>query len=110
MPIYEYRCENGHSFEVIRTMSEGPVSSCVECGGAVEQVFHPIAVHFKGSGFYTTDYAKKGAAKGGEGDKDGGGKGESKGDSKGSGSESKSSKETKSSGSDKTGKGSGGGD
>ena len=110
MPIYEYRCENGHSFEVIRTMSEGPVSSCVECGAAVEQVFHPIAVHFKGSGFYTTDYAKKGAAKSGEGDKDGGAKDEGKSDSKASGSDAKPSKETKSFGSDKAGKGSGGGD
>jgi len=114
MPIYEYRCENGHSFEVIRTMSEGPITSCVECGAAVEQVFHPIAVHFKGSGFYTTDYAKKGAAKGGEEGKDGAGKGESagesKGDSKSSAAETKSSKDAKSSSSDKASKGSGSGD
>jgi putative FmdB family regulatory protein len=63
MPIYEYRCRNGHTFEVIQSMSEDPVSSCKECGAPVERVFHPVAVHFKGSGFYTTDYAKKGAAK-----------------------------------------------
>ena len=111
MPIYEYRCENGHSFEVIRTMSEGPVTSCEECGAPVKQVFHPIAVHFKGSGFYTTDYAKKGAERGGEGGKDGAGKSDGKSESKNdSGSDSKSSTESKSSKSDKAGKGSGSGD
>ena len=43
-------------------MSDDPVTVCEVCGKPVERVFHPIAVHFKGSGFYTTDYAKKGAA------------------------------------------------
>ncbi len=62
MPIYEYRCENGHEFEVIQSMSDDPVTACEECGAPVERVFHPVAVHFKGSGFYTTDYAKKGKA------------------------------------------------
>jgi len=68
MPIYEYRCENGHTFEVIQSMSDDPVETCEVCGAPVERVFHPVAVHFKGSGFYTTDYAKKsksGAAKDG---------------------------------------------
>ena len=64
MPIYEYRCRNGHNFEAIQSMSEDPVSACEQCGAPVERVFHPIAVHFKGSGFYTTDYARKGAGKG----------------------------------------------
>jgi putative FmdB family regulatory protein len=63
MPIYEYRCNNGHVFEVFQSMSEDPVTTCEECGAPVERVFHPVAVHFKGSGFYTTDYAKKGSAK-----------------------------------------------
>ncbi|HSJ18111.1 MAG TPA: FmdB family zinc ribbon protein [Solirubrobacterales bacterium] len=58
MPIYEYRCRNGHEFEVFQSMSENPVSRCQECGAPVERVFHPVAVHFKGSGFYTTDYAR----------------------------------------------------
>ena len=62
MPIYEYRCENGHTFEVMQSMSDDPVRDCQFCGEPVERVFHPVAVHFKGSGFYTTDYAKKGAA------------------------------------------------
>jgi putative FmdB family regulatory protein len=61
MPIYEYRCNNGHNFEAIQSMSDDPVTACQECGAPVERVFHPIAVHFKGSGFYTTDYARKGA-------------------------------------------------
>ena len=71
MPIYEYRCRNGHQFEVSQSMSDDPVSACPECGAAVERVFHPVAVHFKGSGFYTTDYARKAAAKA-SGDGDGG--------------------------------------
>jgi putative FmdB family regulatory protein len=62
MPIYEYRCRNGHTFEIMQSMSDDPVSACEQCGAPVERVFHPVAVHFKGSGFYTTDYAKKGSA------------------------------------------------
>ena len=63
MPIYEYRCLNGHTFEVIQSMSDDPVETCEVCGAPVERVFHPVAVHFKGSGFYTTDYARKGKSK-----------------------------------------------
>jgi putative FmdB family regulatory protein len=59
MPIYEYRCTNGHEFEVFQAMADDPVSVCEECGAPVERVFRPVAVHFKGSGFYTTDYARK---------------------------------------------------
>ena len=59
MPIYEYRCPNGHQFEVFQAISDEPVSACQECGEPVERVFHPVAVHFKGSGFYNTDYGKK---------------------------------------------------
>ena len=62
MPIYEYRCSNGHTFEVLQSMADDPVEACEECGAPVERVFHPVAVHFKGSGFYTTDYARKGKA------------------------------------------------
>jgi putative FmdB family regulatory protein len=62
MPIYEYRCLNGHTFEVIQSMSDDPVETCEVCGAPVERVFHPVAVHFKGSGFYTTDYAGKAKA------------------------------------------------
>jgi putative FmdB family regulatory protein len=63
MPIYEYRCVNGHTFEVFQSMHEEAVNECVECGAACERVLSAPAVHFKGSGFYTTDYARKGAKK-----------------------------------------------
>ena len=56
MPIYEYRCENGHLFEVMQKITDDPVTSCETCGAPVQRVFHPVAVHFKGSGFYNTDY------------------------------------------------------
>src|SRR5690349_24945492 len=85
MPIYEYRCTNGHTFEVIQSMSDDPVETCEVCGAPVERVFHPVAVQFKGSGFYSTDYAKKtkaGAAKDGDssdsGDSDSGSSTETK--------------------------------
>jgi putative FmdB family regulatory protein len=84
MPIYEYRCANGHQFEVFQAMSEDPVSACQECGAPVERVFHPVAVHFKGPGFYTTDYARKADAKPSSDGKEkaSGSKGEGKGDDK----------------------------
>ena len=56
MPIYEFRCENGHLFEVMQKITDPPITECVTCGAPVTRVFHPIAVHFKGSGFYNTDY------------------------------------------------------
>jgi putative FmdB family regulatory protein len=56
MPVYEYRCENGHTFEVMQRMTDDPVAVCTTCEAPVQRVFHPVAVHFKGSGFYTTDY------------------------------------------------------
>jgi putative FmdB family regulatory protein len=59
MPIYEYRCEKGHNFEVMQRMTDDPLASCSTCGAPVQRVFHPVAVHFKGSGFYNTDYGKK---------------------------------------------------
>lgn len=59
MPIYEYRCPNGHAFEVFQRMSDPPVEACETCGASpVEKVLFPVAVHFKGSGFYSTDYGK----------------------------------------------------
>lgn len=59
MPTYEYRCQNGHTFEVVQRMTEEPVSVCANCEAAVERVYHPVAVHFKGSGFYNTDYGTR---------------------------------------------------
>jgi putative FmdB family regulatory protein len=89
MPIYEYRCRKGHTFEVMQSMSDDPIAACQECRAPVERVFHPVAVHFKGSGFYTTDYARKrshASDSSGNGSKDSGDaastKSESSGDSK----------------------------
>lgn len=59
MPIYEYRCPNGHTFEVFQRMTDPPAETCVTCGaGPVEKLLFPVAVHFKGSGFYSTDYGR----------------------------------------------------
>jgi putative FmdB family regulatory protein len=65
MPIYEYRCDNGHSFEVMQRMTDDPVDACETCAAPVQRVFHPVAVHFKGSGFYNTDYGKRKRGAGG---------------------------------------------
>ena len=59
MPIYEYRCDNGHTFEVMQRMSDDALTTCSECEAPVQRVFHPVAIHFKGSGFYNTDYGKR---------------------------------------------------
>src|SRR5665213_39666 len=59
MPIYEYRCTKGHTFEVIQSMSDDSLTKCEVCGNPVERVLHSPAVHFKGSGFYNTDYGTK---------------------------------------------------
>lgn len=59
MPIYEYRCTKGHSFEVLQRMVDEPLAACEQCGAPAERVLHAPAVHFKGSGFYNTDYGTK---------------------------------------------------
>jgi putative FmdB family regulatory protein len=68
VPIYEYRCPNGHTFELFQKMSDPPADTCVTCGdGPVEKLLFPVAVHFKGSGFYSTDYgSRKAKAKDGD--------------------------------------------
>jgi putative FmdB family regulatory protein len=59
VPIYEYRCPQGHTFEVFQRMSDPPPEACTECGaGPLEKVLFPVAVHFRGSGFYSTDYGR----------------------------------------------------
>jgi putative FmdB family regulatory protein len=61
MPIYEYKCPNGHLFEVFHGMTEPGPEVCEVCGaGPLQTVLHPVAVHYKGSGFYSTDYGRKG--------------------------------------------------
>ncbi|HEU4944887.1 MAG TPA: FmdB family zinc ribbon protein [Solirubrobacterales bacterium] len=96
MPIYEYKCENGHVFDVIQRMSDDALTECQECGAPAVRVLHPVAVHFKGSGFYNTDYGKKkkgAAANGGssEGSSESKGSGEGSSDSKPSDSKPKAS-------------------
>ncbi len=59
MPIYEYRCEKGHTFEVIQRMSDDALDTCEVCESPATRVLHAPAVHFKGSGFYNTDYGTK---------------------------------------------------
>ncbi len=118
MPTYEYRCDRGHTFEVIQRMVDDPLTACSTCGAPVQRVFHPVAVHFKGSGFYNTDYGKKkkgsdSSASSGESssssEKDtkkkessSSGSGSSGSDSKGSGSGSGSSSSSSSSSSSKS--------
>lgn len=84
MPIYEYRCPNGHLFELLQRIGDEPPEKCEVCGeGPVERVLYPVAVHFKGSGFYTTDYGrgsrrKESASKDGSDSDSSSGDGESK--------------------------------
>ena len=61
MPTYEFRCtECGHQFEVFQRMSDPDPENCEKCGAAaVEKVLFAPAIHYKGSGFYATDYAGK---------------------------------------------------
>jgi putative FmdB family regulatory protein len=81
MPIYEYKCENGHVFDVMQRMTDEALTECQVCGAPAVRVLHSPAVHFKGSGFYNTDYGKK---------KGGGNGSESAGESKPSDSDSDS--------------------
>ena len=91
MPIYEYRCPNGHVFELFQRIGDAPPPKCEVCGeGPVERVLYPVAIHFKGSGFYSTDYGR------GSGKRDGTGDGEAaKTDSKPESKTDKKKPETK---------------
>ena len=92
MPIYEYRCPNGHVFELFKRMSDPAPDACETCGASpVELVLYPVAIHYKGSGFYSTDYGKGGKRKDGGGSTE---KSESKTDSKGDSSTSSSTSST----------------
>ena len=59
MPLYEYQCDAGHRFELIRKFSDPPLEECPTCGGTVRKLVSSPAFQFKGTGFYITDYAKK---------------------------------------------------
>ena len=100
MPIYEYRCPDGHTFEIFQRMSDAPVTACELCGKSpVEKLLYPVAVHFKGSGFYSTDYGRGGRKR--DATKEGAREGGSDGAGSESGSsEKKDSKESKAPASD----------
>jgi putative FmdB family regulatory protein len=91
MPIYEYKCDNGHVFDVIQKMSDASLTECQECGAPAVRVLHPVAVHFKGSGFYNTDYGRKKAGANGSASEDSGGSSSESSESKSSASDSGSS-------------------
>ena len=94
MPIYEYRCPDGHTFEVFQRMADPPVSACEVCGKApVEKLLYPVAVHFKGSGFYTTDYGRGSRKR--DGAKDGSADGAAPSSSETASNDSSGAKETK---------------
>ena len=63
MPLYEYECEScGHRFEMLQKVADSPLTSCVKCEGKVERLLSSPAIQFKGTGWYVTDYARKGQA------------------------------------------------
>ena len=77
MPIYEYKCPQGHVFELFQRMSDPPPEACEVCGASpVTKVLYPAAIHFKGSGFYATDYGSKSRKRDGK-DSDGAGSSDS---------------------------------
>jgi putative FmdB family regulatory protein len=81
VPIYEYRCPNGHVFELFKKMDDPAPEKCEICGAApVELVLYPVAIHYKGSGFYSTDYGKGGKRKPAGGDSGSGGSDSGSGD------------------------------
>ena len=85
MPIYEYKCPNGHLLEVFHGMSEPGPAKCDVCGASpLERVLHPVAVHYKGSGFYSTDYGRGRKASKDSGSSDSSGGGDSSSSSSGS--------------------------
>jgi putative FmdB family regulatory protein len=103
MPIYEYKCKKGHVFEVTQSFTDEPLTKCEVCGAPVQKVFHPVSVHFKGSGFYNTDYGTKRRAreKAAESSKDSSSS-SSSGDSSSGGSSSSGSSDSSSNGASKS--------
>jgi putative FmdB family regulatory protein len=99
LPIYEYKCENGHVFDVMQRMADEPLTKCVECGAPAVRVLTAPAVHFKGSGFYNTDYGKRNKGNG-NGAPDSGSESKSGSDSSSGSSDSGSKSESKSKSSD----------
>jgi putative FmdB family regulatory protein len=96
VPIYEYRCTKcGHRFEVIQKVSDTPISKCEKCKGKAERLISSPAIQFKGSGWYITDYARKGSPDGKESSEPSGASDKSSETSASEGSSEKSSKKKK---------------
>jgi len=94
MPLYDFRCPDGHVFERFQRMTDPLPAACDVCGkGPVETVLHPVPVHYKGSGFYSTDYGRGRKVRDGKDGESGSGSSSSgsgsSSDSGSSGSESK---------------------
>jgi putative FmdB family regulatory protein len=87
MPTYEYTCRDcGHTFEIVQSMLDEPLTMCPECGGSLRKVFAPPAISFKGSGFYSTDHGQKSKRSGeakGDGERSGEKTGERSGEKPG---------------------------
>ena len=94
MPTYEYTCRDcGHTFEIVQSMLDEPLTMCPECGGSLRKVFAPPAISFKGSGFYSTDHGQKSKRSGeakGDGERSGEKSGEKSGQKTGEKSREKS--------------------
>jgi putative FmdB family regulatory protein len=104
MPTYGYRCSQcAHELEVFQSMSAEPLRVCSECGGPLRKLLYPVGVHFKGSGFYSTDYKNGGPAASSKKDGDGGDSGSSESPATGAGTETKSGSSDSSSGSGSSG-------
>ena len=105
MPLYEYHCPKDGTFELVRKFSDPPLEACPTCAGPIEKLVSAPAIQFKGTGWYITDYARKGDSGGGKKDeaKSGGGSSDSSKDtsSSSSSSDSKAGSSKGSSGGDK---------
>ena len=105
MPIYEYRCDEGHEVEEMQSITDAPLEKCPKCGAPTRRVLHSPAIHFKGSGFHNTDYGTRLRSKSTDGSESGGSDSGSSSTSDSSGSPSSSSSESSKGDSSKSGEG-----
>jgi putative FmdB family regulatory protein len=94
MPTYDYLCENGHRFELVQRFTDDALDKCVECGAPCKRLLHAPAIHFKGSGFYSTDYGSKKRGPNGAGQESKSESGASSSSGDGGGGDKSSSSET----------------
>jgi putative FmdB family regulatory protein len=77
MPIYEYLCTDGHRVDVVQKFADAALTRCEVCGKPAQRVLHAPSIHFKGKGFYATDYGKGGKSANGDKSSDSGGSSDS---------------------------------